>query len=883
MNYLPDIYSISETISEIQKKYIEEDDGTMMLGIYGYLNEVNANTLQNAILVASEYGNEAIPIRSKFERTILTNAITYDIQDINAKPATMKVMIGFVKSSLDEYLDNNKYFTLDRYSDINIEDYTFHLDYDIIIRRHKLVNGNIIYAANYDINFNNTMSDIVNPYLASPIISNIQGDDYIFIICDIRQTSLEIVTNKVITNNILQSKTFDVEFENQLAKFNIFVEENGVKTELIPVYEGLPYDKDEYYCYYTYINSNIIRIKFDRQSYQPALNCEITVEVYTTLGSGGNFTYDNLIMLPLTSTRFDYKNIKAIIKSMTSSVDGADKKTTKELQRIIPKRMLSRGGIINTKDLQNYFDMIDVNNRLVVYKKRDNQIERLYYAYLLAKDESGDIVPTNTIDINLNTENFDIVYKNRYILKPGREIYYDKNRIGYYDKNMIPNIEHLQECDSGCGCIVGERHPIFTYCSPFITIINKDPLSISYYLDLINRNYIFNYEYINQKSILQFISTGITLYKNYLYSDDYVFRMNLTINNNSSDSGLIEFVKDEDGKDTKEIDKINMVVVLAITSGTQKYYIKGEIISYNDDISGFTCEFRVSTNNCIIDENNQIQITNLYRNGENSPAIFFINQKVNIAVYTYVDKNVSDVASDSGYSEDISIPSLKDGYVMTNKYIVKEDVYLFYNYSSTINSVCKVEHKNANSTLGESYNFTMKSIPLIRHDYLSDSNRLDEFIEYLQYRKSYIDTAQDTMEDSFNVDLKFFNTYGPSKLFTIGRKGEELDRVNLTLEFGIKLSVISNTEVLLSIQDSIKEYIEDINNLDSIHMSNLCSYIKQTYDSDIDFIEFEGINTFNANYQYIERNEPDILEDVPEFVNINLNTDMEPDIKFTII
>ena len=116
MNYLPDIYSISETISEIQKKYIEEDDGTMMLGIYGYLNEVNANTLQNAILVASEYGNEAIPIRSKFERTILTNAITYDIQDINAKPATMKVMIGFVKSSLDEYLVINSIFSTGIYN-----------------------------------------------------------------------------------------------------------------------------------------------------------------------------------------------------------------------------------------------------------------------------------------------------------------------------------------------------------------------------------------------------------------------------------------------------------------------------------------------------------------------------------------------------------------------------------------------------------------------------------------------------------------------------------------------------------------------------------------------------------------------------------------------
>lgn len=881
MNYLPDIYSISETVSQIQKKYIEEDDTTMMMGIYGYLNEVNANSLQNAILVASEYGNEAIPIRSKFERTILTNAITYDIKDINAIPAKMAVMIGFTKSNLDEYLDTNKEFVLDRYTELNIEGYPFHLDYDVVIRRHKLLNNNIVYTAMYDMSFQNTLSDITNPYLRSPIVTNIQGDDYLFIVCNIRQTTLSVQTNKVITNNILESKTFDIDFEDQLAKFNIFVEENGVKTELIPVYEGLPYDKDEYFCYYTYIDENTIRIKFDRNSYQPALNCEITAEVYTTLGSAGNFTYNELIMLPLSSDRFDYKNTKAILKSMTSSVDGTDRKTTKELQRIIPKKMLSRGGIINTKDLQNYFDMIDVNNRLVVYKKRDNQIERLYYAYLLAKDNNSNIVPTNTIDINLDSENFDIIYEDRYILKPGRPIYYDKGMIGYYDQNKLQYIENLEECDSGCGCIVGERHPMFTYASPFITIVNKNPLSISYYLDIINRDYIFNYEYINQKSLIQFIANGINMYKNYITSDDYIFTMNLT--QNVKNKNVITFVKDENGKDTEEIEKINFLPVLAITSENKKYYIIGEVIDYIENSCTFKCEFRVSSNNSLINKKNQIQLTNLIANGERYPANYFISDKINIAVYAFIDKNVEGVADDNGYTEDISIPQLSD-YVMVNKYIIKEEVYLFYNYSSTINSVCKVEHKNDNSVLGESYNFTLKSIPLLRYTYINDSAKLDEFIEYLQYRKSYIDTAQDTMEDSFNVDLKFFNTYGPSKLFRIGRKSEELDRVNLSLEFLIKLNVVSNVEIITDIKDSIKEYIEDINNLTSIHMSNLCSYIKQTYQSDIDYIEFVGINTYNSNYQYIERKEPDIITEVPEFVNINLTDDnTDSDINITII
>ena len=34
--YLPDIYKISETVKEIQSKFIEEEENTLELGIYGY-------------------------------------------------------------------------------------------------------------------------------------------------------------------------------------------------------------------------------------------------------------------------------------------------------------------------------------------------------------------------------------------------------------------------------------------------------------------------------------------------------------------------------------------------------------------------------------------------------------------------------------------------------------------------------------------------------------------------------------------------------------------------------------------------------------------------------------------------------------------------------
>ena len=248
--------------------------------------------------------------------------------------------------------------------------------------------------------------------------------------------------------------------------------------------------------------------------------------------------------------------------------------------------------------------------------------------------------------------------------------------------------------------------------------------------------------------------------------------------------------------------------------------------------------------------------------------------------------------------------------VLVNKYYIEDDIFLFHNYSANINSICKVyppEEENTETPKEDTptetpqegdtenpdgddkeeiinYKFELQSIPMIRYSYLMDELRLNEFIDYLQYRKNYIDMAQRILEDTFNVDLKFFNTYGPSLLFNIGRHNQEvLDSVNISLNFDIKLNSVSTTEILFDVKDSIKSQIENINEIDSVHMSNICAYIKQEYSNDIDFIEFTGLNTYNATYQYLEHREPDVLLEVPEFITVNLNDDMEADINIIVI
>ena len=69
------IYDLNSFIEGIKSKYIEEDDLTLSMGIYGYLSDINSTMIQNSIIMASEFSNEAIPTRAKYNKNIIAHAL----------------------------------------------------------------------------------------------------------------------------------------------------------------------------------------------------------------------------------------------------------------------------------------------------------------------------------------------------------------------------------------------------------------------------------------------------------------------------------------------------------------------------------------------------------------------------------------------------------------------------------------------------------------------------------------------------------------------------------------------------------------------------------------------------------------------------------------
>lgn len=849
----PDIYKISDAVNQIQKNFMEDvSEDTLTMSTYGYMNEVFSNAIQNGIMMASEWGNEAFPIKTKFEKNILTNAITYDVKNINAVPAQMKIMLGFIESDIQPFFEKDN-FRIAKDCSIFIGEYEFRLDYDILLTKTE-VNGKPVYAARYDIDRINPISNITNPYLQPPILLSINRDDFVFITCTIRQVTEEVIQKKIVSNNILENKTIDFKFTEQLASFDVIIDEGNKQTYLTPIFEGMPLAGKEKYCYYNYLDKNTIRIKFAKESYQPKLNCEVLINLKNTKGSKGNFIYKEDIIISLTSQRINYRGLNALMKPLSSSTNGIDRKSIKDLKEIIPKEILARGSIINNKDLENYFNTLDNNNKLKFYRRRDNQIERLYYAYMLVKDSNENVIPTNTINLELKESDFDSIYDNRCNLNPGAIINYIPGNRGVVVKpDKLDKI--LEESNS------------FTYSSPFTLIVNKNPLSISYYLNEINRYYDFKFSYINTNSTMQFIGTNLECYKNYISGKNYKLKVRVVQNMNIN-KNLIDTDKDGNIISTK------IKPALVIHSGLYNYYVYGEIVNFEAATYSYDIEFTLDTDN-EINRHNQIRINDVYLAGTNIKTHVFLDSKVDMSVYMFAQ-----FVEEYGIGNASTIFPTNDiqGYTLCNIYDTSSQVDLFYNYSSVIKSKVRVFPGETGENI-----YRIEEVPLVRYSYLNDEERCNNVIDYVQYRKIYIDNALSVIENSFSVDLKYFNTYGPSKMFNIGYNGELLDKVNLKLTFRLKLFTGSDKYTKDNVIKEIKSYVENINNINEIHMTNLTTDISNKFKNDIAFIEFVSINDYDSSYQYITKHETGIIGDVPEFLNIDLSEDLKPNIEIILV
>jgi hypothetical protein len=137
------------------------------------------------------------------------------------------------------------------------------------------------------------------------------------------------------------------------------------------------------------------------------------------------------------------------------------------------------------------------------------------------------------------------------------------------------------------------------------------------------------------------------------------------------------------------------------------------------------------------------------------------------------------------------------------------------------------------------------------------------------------------------VDVKFYNTYGPSKLFN-------LDRPNISLVLDVRSKGRISTTLKDEIRSAVAKFVQSCNDNDRsrFSISNLTTYLEQNI-TDIAFVRFvsmNGVASQNAEMIYSSTALTQDNKRIPEYINVttllqsSLDTDpYVPDVTINFI
>ena len=252
------------------------------------------------------------------------------------------------------------------------------------------------------------------------------------------------------------------------------------------------------------------------------------------------------------------------------------------------------------------------------------------------------------------------------------------------------------------------------------------------------------------------------------------------------------------------------------------------------------------------------------------------------------------------------------------------------------------------------YEYTVDRIPMIRNGYLNTESLVQDYVFDLEERRKYITECLYVLEDTFDIDLKFFNTYGPSQMFYYNipsaqdyfvRAGIKelkilsntvdenlniittvpygtrlhvtkvrgqwgyvtfndgdniiegwvkladtnkvvnyIDNVALTFKWALEAESSADKYISNNIITDIKEYIEDINEINELHIPNVITLITNNYREQLIYFEFLDVNGYGPSCQHLYYDEKINADICPEFLNVATKKDGvdTPEIDITV-
>lgn len=407
-------------------------------GVFGYINEVMATTNMDTYHGVTVARREFYPNTANYTKSLFKMAALQQIDYPMAHAGVATAVLMLHESEILKYGELQAGTTgiyklvIDNDMVITAGNIPFMLDYPINILfktaakttknqsdtmgdyRNKpgvvtFTNNDIIYNVGYDTTYKNCQNTQTTKYLKHRIV-NYGGEKLLIIAVGLRQCTRTISEQLINQSPTMTNVTLDFPFDGDLCGFDVFYTPNGsdntIQLTKLPINAN---PINESFCMYSLTSDNVLKIHFPSNNYfTPRFNSVITVHIYTTLGEEGNFRlYNGDLQCSPSSEKYDYNRVLAISGQIQGSCNGGYSMPSFEVFRQKVVRAYATNQVKCTEqDLQMYFDdmMATTNNKILFFKRRDDVFERLFGAFMLLRDLSGDIIPTNSLVTNLRIE-----------------------------------------------------------------------------------------------------------------------------------------------------------------------------------------------------------------------------------------------------------------------------------------------------------------------------------------------------------------------------------------------------------------------------------------------------------------------------------------------
>lgn len=524
-------------LNTIAQNYLDFNNiNNYNIGIFGYVNEVMANTTEDAFNAIAIARREFYPVTAQFTSSLYAMATLQNIEIPLTKPAKCKCALIIPQ---DEIIENSTFkdglyeCTIDNCLKIFAGDLQFMLDYPITIISKKT--DKWIHTIHYNISVSNSLNTASDArYISNKIIKD-GSINYVALFLDtIRQLEMVEVTNVVIKDSIMDTISMDIDFDGNLANFEVFYKESAnsdeqqlAKVMINAATPGKPYVQ------YELVNANRIRLVFKYNSvFTPKYNSEVICRIYTSNGESGNFnSFSEDLVCSSDSEKYPYNAQMTILGKVNGSATGGeDQLLTEEFRNVILKAYSTNNTITTSNDLQLHFDDIadEISDVKVLFKKkRDDPLIRLFGAYCVMKDEGKNVIPTNTLNMEFLKSDFikdQVSSATRIAIRPGTIFEY-KNDSSYVlvpSKNEDGELLNILD-------IKDDTSEKMYFTNPFLMGINIDPNNIGYYMVSVDDYLPIEYTYVNDNSAQQFIGGTLEVYRNSITGSNYYkFKILLT-------------------------------------------------------------------------------------------------------------------------------------------------------------------------------------------------------------------------------------------------------------------------------------------------------------------------------------------------------------------